>query len=62
VAVSVDENLCRRLGELLRQEQDRVQKMKMEGHRVYQEYVQHGKDAKVSKQVCGVVTCHLVAL
>ena len=42
---------CRRLGELLRQEQERVRAMKMEGHAIYQQYVQQGHDAKISKQV-----------
>lgn len=41
---------CLRLGELLRLERERVEKMKLEGHRVYLEYVQRGQDAKISKQ------------
>ena len=41
----------RRLGELLRQEQERLRAMKMEGHAVYLQYVQQGRDAKISKQV-----------
>jgi len=43
--------MCRRLGELLRQEQERVRQMKLEGHEVYLQYVQQGRDAKISKQV-----------
>ena len=46
--------MCRRLGELLRQELERQRKMKMEGHTVYLEYVQRGQDAKVSKQVTSI--------
>lgn len=43
-------NDCLRLGELLRQEQERLHKMKMEGHTIYMEYAQKGRDAKVIKQ------------
>jgi len=43
--------VCRRLGELLRQEEERVRTMKMEGHAIYLLYVQQGRDAKISKQV-----------
>jgi len=42
---------CRRLGELLRQEQERLRAMMMEGHTIYREYAQQGQDAKISKQV-----------
>jgi len=42
---------CRRLGELLRQEQERLRRMKLEGHEVYLQYVQQGHDAKIAKQV-----------
>jgi len=43
--------MCRRLGELLRQEEERLHKMKLEGHALYIEYVQQGHDAKLLKQV-----------
>ena len=46
---------CRRLGELLRQEQERLHKMKMEGHTIYMEYAQKGRDAKVIKQVSSIL-------
>jgi len=43
--------MCRRLGELLRQEQERLHQMKVEGHAIYLQYVQQGNEAKTSKQV-----------
>jgi len=43
--------MCRRLGELLRQEQERLRAMESEGHGLYLLYVQQGRDAKISKQV-----------
>jgi len=53
---------CRRLGELLRQEQERLHKMKMEGHTIYMEYAQKGRDAKVIKQVSSILLLLLVCI
>jgi hypothetical protein len=41
----------RELGQQLKEEEDRLHKLKLEGYEVYQDYVKQGTEARIAKQV-----------
>ena len=47
------------LGQQLKEEEERLHQLKLEGHEVFQEYVQQGKEAIASKQARNLSCCSL---